>query len=167
MDITLLQNISGFDVQNIIHISDTHIRQGDTERSRYEEYDHVFTNLVSHIIKNKSINTKANNTLIVITGDVFHNKGKVDTPAIKLFFRWMDKMLNIAPVIIICGNHDFRQEDPLYPDMIEAFTMPYTDTTENSRRVKYPLYYLNKTGHYIYQNIVRVRHKLYQLIYSV
>ena len=149
----ILQNDPGISVKHIIHISDTHIRQGDTERSRYEEYDHVFKNLIRNITTSDAVDIRANNILFVITGDVFHNKGKVDTPAIKLFFRWMDKMLNIAPVIMICGNHDFRQEDPLYPDMIEAFTMPYIDSSEGGRRVKYPLFYLKETGHYIYQNI--------------
>jgi DNA repair exonuclease SbcCD ATPase subunit len=148
-------------VKRIIHISDIHIRQGDLERSRYSEYKHVFNGFTQDI--SKLIQKKSNNdTIIVITGDVFHNKGKMDTPAIKLFFRWMDKMLNIAPVFMICGNHDFRQEDPHHPDMIEVLTVPYIseDTEDNSKkttnekpRVKYPLFYLKETGRYIWQNI--------------
>lgn len=153
--ITILHTKYDKPVKHIIHISDIHIRQGDIERSRYNEYKHVFNGFIQDI--QQFVNSKKidEDTIIVITGDVFHNKGKMDTPAIKLFFQWMDKMLNIAPVFIICGNHDFRQEDPHHPDMIEVLTVPYTknikDTT--AHRVKYPLFYLKNTGQYIWQNI--------------
>ena len=149
-DITILHSKYDNPVKNIIHISDIHIRQGDIERSRYNEYKIVFNNFI-HDIKNLCRNSN-NDTIIIITGDVFHNKGKMDTPAIKLFFQWMDKMLNIAPVFIICGNHDFRQEDPHHPDMIEVLTVPYINK-HNEHRVKHPLFYLKETGQYIWQNI--------------
>jgi len=142
-------------VDHIIHISDIHIRQGDLERSRYAEYKHVFNGFIQEI--SKLINSKKNrantaNTIIVMTGDIFHNKGKMDTPAIKLFFRWMDKLLNLAPVFMICGNHDFRQEDPHHPDMIEVLTVPYMNAVVENK-VKYPLFYLKETGKYIWHNI--------------
>ena len=138
---------SSIKVQKIIHISDIHIRQGDIERSRYDEYKAVFNKFIQEITKiaNKQ------NTIVVITGDVFHNKGRMDTPAVKLFFRWMNKMLNIVPVFIICGNHDFRQEDPDYPDMIEAMTFPYLNDEYN--KTKFPLFYLKESGQYIWHNI--------------
>ena len=152
-EITLLHKKYTGPVKRIIHISDIHIRQGDIERARYNEYKHVLNGFTQEI--KASVCSKANDTIIVITGDVFHNKGKMDTPAIKLFFHWMDKMLNIAPVFMICGNHDFRQEDPHHPDMIEVLTVPYSDVEGNDerRRVKYPFFYLKETGQYIWQNI--------------
>ena len=146
-NITILHDKYTHPIKNIIHISDIHIRQGDIERSRYNEYKQVFNGFIKEI---KQVDQ--DNTIIVITGDVFHNKGKMDTPAIKLFFHWMDKMLNIAPVFIICGNHDFRQEDPHHPDMIEVLTVPYLNK-QSEHRVKHPLFYLKETGQYIWQNI--------------
>jgi DNA repair exonuclease SbcCD nuclease subunit len=102
-DITILHTKLTGKVKYIIHISDIHIRQGDIERSRYNEYKAVFNEYIVNI--SQLIGSNVNQEyIIVITGDVFHNKGKMDTPAIKLFFQWMDKMLNIAPVFIICGN---------------------------------------------------------------
>ena len=136
-------------VEQIIHISDIHIRQGDIERSRYNEYKFVFNKFIKEL---ESI-SKIKNTIVVITGDVFHNKGRMDTPAIKLFFRWMTKMLNLAPVFIICGNHDFRQEDPDYPDMIEVMTFPYLNDNDNKHKTEYPLFYLKETGQYVWHNI--------------
>lgn len=87
--------------------------------------------------------------LIVIAGDLFHHKGKMDTPALKLYFSWMDELLARAPVVMICGNHDFRQEDPRHPDMMETMSLPY----ESQRQTKYPLLYLKQTGHYQIGNI--------------
>jgi DNA repair exonuclease SbcCD ATPase subunit/DNA repair exonuclease SbcCD nuclease subunit len=164
-DIEILHNVGGTGsgngngngkVDHIIHISDIHIRQGDLERARYTEYKHVlngFTQEISKFINSKKKKTSdSTNTIIVMTGDIFHNKGKMDTPAIKLFFRWMDKLLNLAPVFMICGNHDFRQEDPHHPDMIEVLTVPYISAVAENK-VKYPLFYLKESGRYVWHNI--------------
>ena len=42
---------SSIKVQKIIHISDIHIRQGDIERSRYDEYKAVFNKFIQEIRK--------------------------------------------------------------------------------------------------------------------
>lgn len=62
----------------IIHLSDIHIRL----HSRREEYEHVFKNLYDKIddIPDK-INKKG---LIVITGDIFHDKTNLSPESIKL-----------------------------------------------------------------------------------
>lgn len=132
---------------HIIHIADIHIRSGDMERSRYNEYVNVFHNLFDDL--NNLDCTKNNTVAFVIAGDLFHHKGKLDTPAIKLYFDLMDSILNIGPVFIICGNHDFRQEDPDYPDMISAMIKPY----HNNRKTKYNIFYLENTGIYEFNNI--------------
>ena len=105
-------------VTHIFHFADIHIRNGDVDRARYEEYRHVFENTCKQLEKHSAVQKQT--ALIVIAGDVFHHKGKIDTPALKLYFEWMDRMLTFAPVIMICGNHDFRQEDPRHPDMLET-----------------------------------------------
>ena len=56
-DITILHSKYDNPVKNIIHISDIHIRQGDIERSRYNEYKIVFNNFI-HDIKNLCKNSK-------------------------------------------------------------------------------------------------------------
>lgn len=132
---------------HIVHFADIHIRSGDVERSRYDEYHQVFQNTIRILDTIQYVqNAKA---LIVIAGDLFHHKGKMDTPALKLYFSWMDELLDRAPVVMICGNHDFRQEDPRHPDMMETMSLPYA----SQRNTKYPLMYLKQTGHYIIGNI--------------
>ena len=73
----------------IIHFSDIHIRTGDPEKARYSEYSTVFQNLV------ESLSTKdLSSTIIVITGDLFHHKGKIETSGIKLVNQLFQKLLN-------------------------------------------------------------------------
>ena len=129
----------------IIHFSDIHIRTGDPEKARYSEYSTVFQNLV------ESLSTKdLSSTIIVITGDLFHHKGKIETSGIKLVNQLFQKLLNLAPTFVLCGNHDYRQDDPDIPDMIEALLEMHHKKLSSQ---KYPLYYLNKTGVYLYNNI--------------
>lgn len=127
---------------HVLHFADIHIRSGDIERSRYEEYHRVFANTIAMMDGLPCV--QQGTALIVIAGDLFHHKGKMDTPALKLYFSWMDQLLARAPVVMICGNHDFRQEDPRHPDMMETMSLPY----EAHRQTKYPLMYLKQTGHY-------------------
>ena len=138
---------AGHRVSHIFHFADIHIRNGDIDRARYDEYNEVFRNTLTYLDTHDSIQNES--ALIVIAGDLFHHKGKMDTPALKLFFWWMDELLNRAPVVMICGNHDFRQEDPRHPDMMETMSAPYNEL----RASKFPLMYLKNTGHYQYADI--------------
>ena len=139
----LEENESRYD--KIIHFSDIHIRTGDPEKARYFEYSTVFQNLVD------SLSTKdLSSTIIVITGDLFHHKGKIETSGIKLVNQLFQKLLNLAPTFVLCGNHDYRQDDPEIPDMIEALLEMHHKKLSSQ---KYPLYYLNKSGVYVYNNI--------------
>jgi DNA repair exonuclease SbcCD nuclease subunit len=135
-------------ISHIIHIADIHIRHGDIERSRYNEYTNVLNNFINSI---KTLESVINNTaLTVIAGDLFHNKGKIDTPAAKLYFSWMNELLKLTDVVVICGNHDFKQEDHDHPDMIDVFTYPFNNENDNDA---HKLYYLKDTGNYTIHNI--------------
>lgn len=130
----------------IFHLSDIHIRTGDLEKSRYEEYNFVFQELNKHLesLKNKD------DTLIVITGDIFHHKGKIEPAGIRLAQLFLDILLNYMDVILVCGNHDYRQDDIKIPDMIETI---YKNYINQSSLKKYKVFYLNKSGYYKYNNI--------------
>ena len=131
---------------HVIHIADIHVRIGDHAASRVDEYRCVFNTFCDEI---SVINAVKNHTaLLVIAGDVFHNKGRMDSVAGKLFFEWINRLLSILPIVVICGNHDFRQETPEYTDMIELFTTPYLASS-----TRFPIYYMRNTGHYVYGNI--------------
>lgn len=105
-------------IHNIIHISDIHIRTGDSKKSRYNEYVHVFNNLYDSISKQPSIIDGS--AIIIITGDVFHDKNRIGPSGIKTAVYLLQKLSILADVIIIRGNHDYRQDHPTEPDMISA-----------------------------------------------
>lgn len=120
----------------IIHLSDIHIRTGDKSKSRYEEYVSVFESLFSTI---QSIEAVINNTaVIVITGDFFHNKNRLESSGLKIALHLLSGLAAIAPTYIIRGNHDYRQDTPTEDDLLSALTAyPIPNIT-----------YLDKTGHY-------------------
>ena len=130
-------------VTHVIHIADLHVRIGNRDTARINEYEHVFTAFCNEIALIPAVKNKT--AILIIAGDVFHNKGRLDSVAGKMFFLWINRLLQLLPIFVICGNHDYRQEDPTFTDMIELFTAPY---------VNRPLYYLNTTGLYIWENLV-------------
>tara|TARA_B110000858_G_C17800643_1_gene475050 strand:+ start:364 stop:3507 length:3144 start_codon:yes stop_codon:yes gene_type:complete len=99
----------------IYHISDVHIRT----LKRHREYRHVFENMFNHINQ-----TKTENSIAVVTGDIVHSKLDMSPELIRMltdFFRGFN-----IPTIVILGNHDMNlnnlyREDALSPvlDMIK------------------------------------------------
>lgn len=129
-------------INKIIHLSDLHIRNGDENLSRYSEYSSVFSNLYKKIETYDEI--RNNSAVVVITGDTFHHKCKIESPGILLFNSLIYKLSNLAPVYIILGNHDFKQDQSVTIDFLKAFL----DNSMNSN-----VEYLNETGLYKAGNI--------------
>ena len=127
---------------HLIHIADLHIRSGDIERARIKEYHHVFQNFIDNIASLECITSKS--ALIVIAGDIFHNKGRIDVDGLTLLFKFIDNLLKLAPVICICGNHDFRQDNAKSADSLEML-----ETVFNNKN----LHYLKNTGLYEFDNV--------------
>ena len=101
----------------IIHLSDIHIRAGDPTKCRYNEYLDVFTKFLDYLYNN----CVKEDTICVITGDIFHHKNKIEAAGIKLFLYLIEGIaLGVEHIIIIPGNHDFRQEAPTEPNLIHT-----------------------------------------------
>ena len=132
-------------ITHVIHIGDIHVRIGNQQHSRAQEYATVFSSFLEKIHLLPCV--RDGRCLLVIAGDVFHNKGRLETEGATVFFRWINQILEVVPILVICGNHDFRQEDPTYCDMIEMFTTPY------SAPGRHPIHYLRDTGLYRWGNI--------------
>ena len=81
---------------NIIHIADLHIRPSD----RFREYISVFERFISKIKEHPTINT-----IIVIAGDIFDDN-KITTFSFDVAREFIGRLSDIAPVVIIPGNHD-------------------------------------------------------------
>ena len=125
----------------IIHISDIHIRAGGHDKARYTEYLSVFNNLFLSLAEQDCIKTRT--SVIVVTGDLFHHKNKLEPYGLELSLHLLRGLASLAPVFVIRGNHDYRQDVPKERDMISAL-MSYQipDVT-----------YLDKTGVYTHLNL--------------
>ena len=126
-------------LDHILHISDIHIRVGDSERSREQEYHAAFQNLFHQV---KAFPRLAK-TLIVVTGDLFHNKHLIGPPGIEIAVQLLRGLSELAPTAVIRGNHDYRQDMPDEKDLISALTAYNIPD----------LYYFNETGCYEIENI--------------
>lgn len=131
-------------INKIIQISDIHIRSGDERISRFHEYKIVFENLFAHISSIEEILDET--AVIVITGDTFHHKCKIESPGILLFNTLISRLSNLAPTYIILGNHDFKQDQSISIDFLEAFLKKEFNSLNK-------VVYLKETGLYQAGNI--------------
>ena len=81
----------------IYHISDIHIRNTQYHE---KEYLHVFNELYDYINE-----TKTNNSIIVICGDILHNE-QINNISEILCIDFFDNLNKLLPTIIIAGNHE-------------------------------------------------------------
>jgi len=93
-------------IKSIAHLADIHIR---TYR-QHDEYKEVFDSLI------KDLNLKFKNfeyleTRIVIVGDLFHQKITVSNEQIMLGSWFLNKLSEIARVIVVAGNHDLLENN--------------------------------------------------------
>lgn len=90
----------------IAHLADIHIQ--DTRR---EEYAKIFEKLYISLRENTP-------DIIVIAGDIFETKTKITANNIKDVLDFFHKLIKIAPVIAIPGNHDTNCNIPNSLDLI-------------------------------------------------
>jgi DNA repair exonuclease SbcCD ATPase subunit len=93
-------------VEYVYHLADIHIRYID----RHEEYRLVFNKLVEHV----KCDPNLQKSIMVICGDIFHNKDRFVSETIILFDEFIKELSSLLPVFIILGNHDcFNHRDRL------------------------------------------------------
>jgi DNA repair exonuclease SbcCD ATPase subunit len=93
-------------IKHIYHTADIHIRCLD----RHQEYFEVFEKLYQTL----SSQPELDQSVIVVCGDIFHNRDKLVSESIKLFDFLIEKLTSIIDVILILGNHDtFTHNDRL------------------------------------------------------
>jgi len=120
-------------VHTIYHISDLHIRSGDAVKCRFDEYNYVFKRFLEYLK-----GTDLSNSVLVITGDLFHHKSKLESPGIKLFYDFLKAIAKLIPVYVIRGNHDYKQWEISEVDLISSMLIPGIPNVT----------YLNSTGTY-------------------
>lgn len=129
-----IKNSNNYDY--IIHISDLHIRL----QSRKDEYEEVFKKLYDKID-----NYNNENGLIVVTGDILHDKTSLTPEAIKLCLDLFKNLAKRLKTIVIPGNHDGLININERNDNISGVL--YDKNIENFHYFKY-------SGIYKFNNIV-------------
>lgn len=120
----------------IYHLSDLHIRAGCNAKARVGEYAFVFARFVAWLRGQDGLDK----SMVVITGDLFHHKSRIESPGIKLFYDFLQGLAGVGlggGVVVIRGNHDYKQwdrEDEV--DLIGSLMIP------GIRGVRY----MNETG---------------------
>lgn len=114
MSIEVLGSIPrGGSVKKVILIADIHL---DNNEERHEEQKYVMKEL------NESLKRDVDDkTVIMIGGDIYHNKGKKDTMCEMIWHTFLGRINEMCPVLVIPGNHDLNpKHDKRYPDSVEA-----------------------------------------------
>jgi len=126
-------------IRYIVHLSDIHIQKAD----RMVEYRYVFNKLFQEL---SSLQLNNDNTVIVVTGDIIHDKNVLTGSSVDLLKDFFLGLSSIATTFCIIGNHDLdlssRTLDSISPVIGRAFT------------TKYPVHVLLDDCVYEYNNIL-------------
>lgn len=128
IEVITANNIST--ISKIIHIADVHIRN----LRRHTEYEIQFDKLYSLIKTELDAGT-----IICVAGDIVHTKTDMSPELIAVTSKFLSSLANLAPTIIIAGNHDANLNNP---DRLDAIS-PIVDNLNHKN-----LFYFKDTGLY-------------------
>lgn len=98
----------------IAHLADIHIKD-----KRREEYSIVFKELYKQLRLESP-------DIIAVCGDIFHDKTKASAHNYSDVADFLSTLTQIAPVILIPGNHDLNVKVPGAPDLISPVVSNHT-----------------------------------------
>ncbi len=127
-------------VKQIIHLADIHIR---TFR-QHDEYKEVFKTLLSQITDLVK-DYKKEEVRIVLAGDLVHQKIIISNEQLMLGTWFLRNLEQIAPLIIIAGNHDLLENNKDRMDSITPMVQFLPDADLN---------YFKESKCYLDDNIV-------------
>jgi DNA repair exonuclease SbcCD nuclease subunit len=114
----------------IFHLSDLHIRNGDKISCRYDEYNDVFNETIISISNEiKNLNLLLNEFIIIISGDIFHNKNIIGNYGLLLYKNFIENLVKLGRVIIFHGNHDRNQTEIDQPSLVFSSTFNIDNLT--------------------------------------
>jgi len=120
----------------VMHIADIHIRL----TQRHDEYKSIFQKFYVALDKAKTLNS-----ILVIAGDIFHNKSDLSPECVKLGSDFLKNCANRIPVILTAGNHDATLANKSRLDCLT----PIVDSLNHPN-----LYYLKPSDVFRYENIL-------------
>jgi len=127
-------------VKKIIHLADVHIR---TMRM-HDEYKEVFVTLIKQVTELVK-DFERDEIRIVIAGDLVHQKIVISNEQLMLGTWFLRKLEEIAPVILIAGNHDLLENNKDRMDSITPMVQFLPDANIN---------YFKESKCYLDDNIV-------------
>lgn len=130
---------TNYHVQYVFHLSDIHIR---LYHRLDDEYEHVFQQMYKILEKSRE---QKENCLIVLTGDILHNKNDLSPECIMTTLKFLNTLSSYYPTLLIAGNHDTLLNNLNRMDSLSAIL------TENHNP---HLHYLKYTGFYQYGTIL-------------
>lgn len=89
-------------LQAVVHLADIHIRL----YRRHDEYRQVFQNLYADL--KERVNYGLKDFVIVLAGDIVHAKTDMSPEMVALTSEFLSNVSDIAPTIMIAGNHDLN-----------------------------------------------------------
>lgn len=122
-------------LKKIVHIADIHIRL----LKRHGEYREVFDKLYADLRARD-----LTNTAIVLAGDIVHAKTDMSPEMVNVTSEFLKSLSDIAPTIMIAGNHDLNLANPNRLDAL-------TPIVENLKHKS--LYYLKHSGIYEFADV--------------
>ena len=120
----------------VMHIADIHIRL----TQRHEEYKAVFQKFYAALDKAKTLNA-----ILVIAGDIFHNKSDLSPECVKVGSDFLKNCADRVPVILTAGNHDATLANKSRLDCLT----PIVDSLNHPN-----LHYLKASDVFRYENIL-------------
>lgn len=123
-------------IRVLFHISDVHIRLFD----RHEEYRLVFSKLCA-TLREYAIDFEE--AMVVITGDLFHNKDRLSPDAILVAHELLSGLASLHRTVVIAGNHDAvlgTERTDTIQALLAFHSIPNLD-------------YLRLSGTYLYDNV--------------
>lgn len=119
-------------VDNVIHIADVHIRNF----KRHDEYESVFNRVYDYCREQVQ---QDKNTIIYLAGDIVHAKTDMSPELIVMTRNFFVNLAEIAPVLLIAGNHDMNLNNR---NRLDALS-PIVDSIDTP-----DFFYLKDTGVY-------------------
>jgi len=123
------------EIDKIYHIADVHVRNV----KRHKEYEQVFNRLYKYIRK-----TYTSNSIIYVAGDIVHAKTDMSPELVATVSDFFKNLADIAPTIIITGNHDCNLNNA---SRLDALT-PIVNALNHPN-----IHYLKDTGIYYISNV--------------
>ena len=122
-------------IDKIFHVADVHVRNVN----RHKEYVHVFKQLYKYIKTNKT-----KNSIIYVAGDIVHAKTDMSPELVFQVSEFFKNLANLAPTIIITGNHDCNLNNSNRLDALSPIIKALNHTN---------LHYLKDNGIYKISNV--------------